>query len=333
MITSTSNIYNVIWADDECDTLRKDDSVRRAFDDNNIEVLQWAHTSQELKDALETYKDKVDAVIVDGNFSKDHVEYLEPNDISGLIHTTSFIELFNLKRDIPFFLYTARWVLLQEICQNGEIDYFIKIGRLIQKGEISVLVKQIKEEVDHIHSIESMVNKRYQSLLTYVKNNIDEYCAKDLYQCLLDDARDTNFNIAETMFSKLRGVMEKVVDCCKTNYIVPSEVCTLNNFKFFFGGNKGFKSNTSNTTYKPIPDLMPKVISQTVWYLIDIIQDGSHKKDDLSLHVLEYVQETQTPFLFRACLYQTLDIIRWYITTIEKLTSGEIDPSKLYTKE
>jgi len=32
-------------------------------------------------------------------------------------------------------------------------------------------------------------------------------------------------------------------------------------------------------------------------------------------------------------LYQTLDIIRWYKTTIEKLMTGKIDGQKLYTKE
>src|SRR5574344_1987836 len=159
------NVYSVIWADDECITLEKDKSIRQLLDVKHIEVLAYVQTSEELKDKIETYKDRVDAIIIDGNFSKSHVAYLEPKDISGLIHTVSFIELFNNKRDIPFFLYTARKVMLQELCNNGEIDYFKNNNRLIQKGDIELLANQIVHDVDHIHSVEFMVKKKYKCLL------------------------------------------------------------------------------------------------------------------------------------------------------------------------
>lgn len=99
------NIYNVIWADDECATLKQDELIRKVFNEKRIEVLEYVPTSTALRNALETYKDEVDAVVVDGNFSKEDVDYLESDDISGLIHTVSFLELYNTKRDIPFFLY------------------------------------------------------------------------------------------------------------------------------------------------------------------------------------------------------------------------------------
>ena len=72
------NVYSVIWADDECITLEKDKNIRQLFDVKHIEVLAYVQTSEELKDKIETYKDRVDAIIVDGNFSKSPVEYLEP---------------------------------------------------------------------------------------------------------------------------------------------------------------------------------------------------------------------------------------------------------------
>ena len=95
------NIYNVIWADDECATLKQDELIRKVFNEKRIEVLEYVPTSTALRNALETYKDEVDAVVVDGNFSKEDVDYLESDDISGLIHTVSFLELYNTKRDIP----------------------------------------------------------------------------------------------------------------------------------------------------------------------------------------------------------------------------------------
>ena len=57
------NIYNIIWADDECFTLKKDENIRRMFDDRGIEVLEFVPTSEELRKALDKFKDKVDAFL------------------------------------------------------------------------------------------------------------------------------------------------------------------------------------------------------------------------------------------------------------------------------
>lgn len=326
----SANVYNVIWADDECDTLSKDNAIRQLFDDNNIEVLKYVSTSEALKIAIESYKDKIDAVIVDGNFSKTDVEYVDRSDISGLIHTVSFIELFNVKRDIPFFLYTARKVLLEEICKNGELDYFKNTERLIQKGNIEELVNRIKNDVDHIHSIEFIVKKKYQTLIS-IAEELDEQSGENLHQFLLDEARDRNFDKSVDMFGKLRAILEVILDSCKDNQIVPEIVNSLNDFKRYwtldFRTHEWFGYNN----YYPKDGVMPKAIACSLGDLIDVLQDGSHKKQDLNLHVSEYVTEAKSPFLFRACLYLVMDILRWYHDINEKLINGEIQ-SPLYVQ-
>lgn len=162
------NIYNVIWADDECATLKQDELIRKVFNEKRIEVLEYVPTSTALRNALETYKDEVDAVVVDGNFSKEDVDYLESDDISGLIHTVSFWNSI-IRKGIYLFLYTARKILLQDICKNRELDYFTTTKRLIQKGDIELLAEKIVSTVDHIHSIEFMVKKKYKALLNILK--------------------------------------------------------------------------------------------------------------------------------------------------------------------
>lgn len=333
-------MYNVIWADDECDTLSKDYAIRKLFDDFNIEVLKFVPTSEALKHAIETYKDKVDAVIVDGNFSKTDVDYVDPSDISGLIHTISFIELFNVKRDIPFFLYTARKIMLQEICKNGELEYFTKTERLIQKGELDKLIKSIIKDVEHIHSIEFMVDKKYQVVFDIAKE-VDEQCSDNLRQFLLDEARDKNYNKAVSLFAQLREVLEKLVSKCKDNDIIPREIRTLNNFKDFYTYvsycDKQSKQlicywhgiKNGGVKICPKDGVMPIPIGYTIKPLVDTIQDGSHKLEELNLHVSEYTADAKSPFLFRSCLYQVMDILRWYKETNDKLINGELT-SPLY---
>ena len=115
-MNTSVNTYNIIWADDECATLKKDENIRELLDEMGIEVLDYVPTSEKLRKSLDEYKDKVDAVVIDGNFSREDVPYLEGDDISGLIHSLSLIEVYNIKRDIPFFLYTGKKQMLQEIC-------------------------------------------------------------------------------------------------------------------------------------------------------------------------------------------------------------------------
>lgn len=102
------NIYNVIWADDECATLKQDELIRKVFNEKRIEVLEYVPTSTALRNALETYKDEVDAVVVDGNFSKEDVDYLESDDISGLIHTVSFWNSIIRKGIYLFSIYSKK---------------------------------------------------------------------------------------------------------------------------------------------------------------------------------------------------------------------------------
>lgn len=315
------NIYNIIWADDECFTLKKDENIRLMFDDRGIEVLEFVPTSEELRKALDKFKDKVDAVVIDGNFSRDEVPFVEADDISGLVHSLSLIEIFNIKRDIPFFLYTGKKQMLQELCTNGELRYFNNNKRIFQKGQVKELAEAIIAAVEHIQSVEFRVRKKYSKLLDFAKS-IDDDCHDELYEYLLNDARDIEFDRTDAMFNNLRNILERIVDFCKECEITPQQVQSLNNFKFYWG-----KYGLNGCPFIPkSKDLMPPAMAKSLESLIDIVQDGSHHKDNLNLFVREYVTETQTPFLFRTSLYLTLDIMRWFDDIEQKLNNGSLRP-------
>lgn len=324
-----AKVYNILWADDEIKTLEKNEAIRSLFFNNGVNLLEGVTTSEQLQRALELYKDKVDAVIIDANFSRNEVEYLENDDISGLIHSVTLVEVFNIKRDIPFYLYTARKAVLSSMCKNQELLYFNKHNRVFQKGELSKLIDVLKKDIDHIHSIENMVNSRYKALLDIVLT-IDEQCKEDLHQFLLDEARDGSFNKGKDLFNQLRGIMEKIMECCKNNNIIPSHIVSLNNFKTYFTYCSYYDVKSSKVVsfwkgykgYKPNDDVMPRSIGYSIEKLIDVIQDGSHKLTNLNLGVSEYVHDAQTPYLFRSCLYQVMDIIRWYGDFNNKLING-----------
>ena len=65
-----TNVYNVIWADDEIDSFRMDKITMSIMKSQNIHLLDYAHNSTELREKLNELEDMVDAVITDGNFDK-----------------------------------------------------------------------------------------------------------------------------------------------------------------------------------------------------------------------------------------------------------------------
>lgn len=331
-----TNVYSIIWADDESATLSADQSIRKMLDGYNIEVLRYVKTSVELREALTMFLDKVDAVVVDGNFSKDRVDYLESDDISGLMHTISFIEVFNSRRDIPFFLYTARKVEIQKICKNKELSYFIENKRLIQKGNIEKLVKSITEAVDHIHSKEYQVKKKHLALLKEA-NRINEKCHEYLWKFLLNEEEDISYNNSIETFNDLRLILDNVFTACKDDRIIPEELKTMNDIKryFYYGNDNGFKYTIDGKEY--IYNIKKGILQQiqikTLTTLIDIVQDGSHDIKELTLHVSEYVRDTSRPYLFRSCLYLVMDVIRWYNDINKKLVEGTLSLPLYYKIE
>lgn len=58
------NVYNIIWADDDIDSLRRDQDYKDILKNENVFLLDYAHTSLELKEKLDEWGDMVDAIIV-----------------------------------------------------------------------------------------------------------------------------------------------------------------------------------------------------------------------------------------------------------------------------
>ena len=332
-----AKVYNIIWADDDIVSLEKDESTRTLFYNNGIKLLEGVTTSERLRQALDTYKDKVDAVIIDANFSRDDVEYLQDDDISGLIHSATLVELYNIKREIPFFLYTARKGKLSNLCTNQELLYFEKNERIFLKGDIKPLIYRIMEDVLRIQSIEWWVQQRYGKLLDKVKE-IDEKAAVNLEDFLRMEARDINFDKAKDMFNSLRKIIENIEDRCHNELIIPEAVSSLNAFAYFWSKDgykqKEVNGRTVKTIWKPkSADLMPKLLSESLTEVIKILQDGSHATEKLELHVTEYVQEKKTPFVFRYCLHYVLEILMWFSDLESKLDTSEKYMVPLYKEE
>lgn len=321
------SVYNILWADNNCDSLKKNMDIREAFENENytIEVLSYSHTTDELERDLELYKDRVDAVVIGDNLRRDDaVEETDGDkyeEVSGLIHAYSLMERYNSQREIPFILRPDNVVRANTTCNRLGLKYFTVGGRIAKDEQ---LADKIVEFVDKISSPEHIVTVKYGKLLNDVRN-IKESFEEELHSALLMEEKDRLFDKEESAFAHLRMLMENIVTKKLKGQYIPDEIDTLNKFQYYFNCNwnkekkvfewPGYAPKEMPLGVRPLPGVMNPIMSQSLQFLVPILQDGSHGKEDLKYKVDEYVCDKElgtVPFLFRSCLHQVMDFVRWY---------------------
>lgn len=294
-------VYNVIWVDDEIDSLISDMATKRCLKLNGIEVIP-AHNALELREKMDVCYDRIDAVITDANMSKREDTPKDDRDLSGFEDVKSCIEKYNLKRDIPFYLYSGRGEFLSERYGNEGLEYFEANNRIFSKGELDNLLKQLRKEVEHINSLSFRIRNKYQKELeaaSVIEGNEDF-----IYDALMYDYSE-NWGNTQDYFNPARKVIERIFDSSKRIGIIP-QLTELNSFSNFL------QNKDSIFEIKEGCEIMPKPLIHSLEYFLNITQDGSHGAGDLKLEVDTYVRNSKNINLFRTILYIAMDICLWY---------------------
>ena len=296
-----ANVYNVIWADDEIDSLRRDKSVVSVMESQNVKLLDFAHTSSELKEILTEKEDMVDAVITDGNFDKKRTINFNDRSTSGISDVLTFISEFNRKRIIPFFLYSGKKKLLKEKFTDGELDYFEQRGRIFEKGNLDKMLIKIKEEVDYVNSAQFRIRNKYAKEFEAAK--LIEGATENLKRGLLYLYEDSSWKSTQDYFNPARKIFERMKGKCEEMNILPPGT-SLNNASRYFSGIDKYIGL--------IVDFMPKPLAESLFYFLKITQDGSHDDNDMSLGVDQYVRKNENINLYRSILYISMDLLLWF---------------------
>lgn len=308
-----ANVYNVIWADDEIDSFRRDISVITMLKSQNVHLLDYAHTSSELKEKLTEWEDIVDAVITDGNFDKRKTVDIVKST-SGLSDVMTFISDFNRKKFIPFFLYTGKGALLKEKFTDGELEYFEKGNRIFEKGSFSKLLTTLKEEVDRINTPSFRILNKYKEEFEAAKNIED--AERYLMTGLLYLYEDESWGNVQDYFNPARKIVERMLAKCTILKILPPKT-SLNNASRYF-------SNTPNDNHIRLKEeIMPRTLAESLFYLLKITQDGSHDENDMGLGVDKYVRDNKNINLYRTILYIVMDMLIWFDKVCKKYKNNQ----------
>lgn len=295
-----ANVYNIIWADDDVDSFRMDETTMRIMKSEHVKLLDYAHTSSELREKLNDWEDMVDAVITDGNFDRKRTTEIMKST-SGLSDVLSFINEYNRKRFIPFFLYTGKKALLKEKFTDGELYYFESRKRIFEKGNFKKMLQKIKSDVDSINSPQFRIRNKYAREFEAAKSIQD--ATENLERGLLYLYEEDNWKNTQDYFNPARKIVERIIRSCSEMNLLPPHLSLNIASKLLSDIDCGYSLK------KPI---MEKPLAESLHFFLKITQDGSHDAEDLPLNVDQYVRETQNINLYRTILYIAMDLLLWH---------------------
>lgn len=313
------SVYNIVWADDEIDDIL-DDMTIEELKEKGFHVVGQTHNGQELERWLDR-PELVDAVIVDANFNESDSDIESERDTSGLDYARSLYRM-KLKRKIPFFLLTNRSdELLKEIYQHNPafLEDFPRHKRWFKKSdmdEYNDMFDEIKKVVDEANSTDFVVRNKFQYELN-AASLIDD--AQDfIYEFLVRDFNDTLVDIKEPFVSVRRSI-EKIFGQCEIVKLIPPISDNTNGTAaYFLYNNYSLKEDKGYKTYFEMvgENIMPKPLAQSLKYIVDITQDGSHSKKNMKLKVDEYFKKTKDVLLLRSVVYILIDVLKWFALTL-----------------
>ena len=148
-------IYRIIWADDEIDALL-DENSKALLSKQHVDVVKCNNAAM-LEEKLKNVSHRIDAVIVDANFTARDFTPSNETIVSGLRKAMMLIGEY---KHLPFYLYTQR-INLSDLVDEDELSYFKDNNAIFFKGNgLLPLLDRIKNDVDKINSAEFQIDNQ-----------------------------------------------------------------------------------------------------------------------------------------------------------------------------
>ena len=310
--------YQIIWADDEIDALL-DESGKASVSRQHVDVIKCNNAAM-LEEKLKNASYRIDAVIVDASFTARKYIPSNEEDVSGLRRAMQLRELY---KHIPFYLYTQR-LNLSDLVDEDELNYFKDNNAIFFKSNSSLLalLDRIKNDVDKINSAEFQIDNHYKKELLCCKA-FDKQCNGDSYsfiRSLLIKSLENDLQGSEKHLNEFRTLLENMNTVASNLGIVPEKL-SLNDFSKFLCRHKDSKYHLNN-------EILPKALYELLFYVIRLVQDGSHDTPDLQYGIRRYIHETNDVLVIRSILFAIIEIITWFTHYIEKHPDKEENMKK-----
>ena len=295
-------IYRIIWADDEIDALL-DENSKALLSKQHVEVITCNNAAM-LEEKLRNVNYRIDAVIVDANFTARDFTPSNETVVSGLRKAMMLIGEY---KHLPFYLYTQR-VNLFDFVDEDELSHFKDNDAIFFKSNgLLPLLNRIKNDVDHYNSAEFQIDNQYKKELNYFQV-FDKQCDAKSYELvreLLIQSREGSLTGAEDYFNQFRSKILENMNAVAAHFGIVPEGLSLNDFSRFLC--------SKAEKYKLKKEVLPKALHMLMEYVVRMIQDGSHKRGNIQYGVHQFVSENKDTLIIQSLLFAIIELMSWFI--------------------
>ncbi len=290
--------YNILWIDDEHETLT---GTKGRAKRNGINLIAFKSLNNGM-DELERNYPFYDGVLLDAKFFENEDDVKGTEDTYNVHRAKE--RLLQLKKKFKVFVLTGQAEAYED---NTFKKAFTKVYKKGSDEEIDRLFSDIK--VAAATQEDTQIRHSYKRVFDVcTERYIGELASQDILN-LLKVNDETNI---DHHFNTIRKVVEDLFIAFNKFNLLPAEFVTpgvaLNESSKFLAGKGSDGSLFSEKGYQHLEEThLSKQIALYLRSILSVTQAGSHRSE-IDVHV----RTIKTPYLLKSVFFQLLDVLVWF---------------------
>lgn len=290
--------YNILWIDDEHETLT---GTKGRAKRNGINLIPFKSLNSGM-DELERNYPFYDGVLLDAKFFENEDDAKGTEDTYNVHRAKE--RLLQLKKKFEVFILTGQAEAYED--------------KTFKKAFTKVYKKGSDEEVDRLFSDikvaaatqeDTQIRKSYKRVFDVcTEKYIGEYAGQDILNLL----KINNESEIDKNFSTIRDIVQDLFSSFNKFNLLPAEFISpsvsLNESSKFLAGKSKEGSFFVEKGYQHLDGThLPKQVANNLRNILMICQSGSHRTE-----IDNHIRIVRTHYLMKSTLYQLLDVLIWF---------------------
>lgn len=291
--------YNILWIDDEHETLG---GTKGRAKRNGINLIPFKSLNGGMSELERNYP-FYDGVLLDAKFFENEDDKKGSEDTFNVHRAKE--QLLQLKKKFEVFVLTGQ----AEAYEDSTFQKaFTKVYKKGKDEEIDRLFIDIK--VAASSQEDTQLRHSYKRVFDVCSEKyIGEYAGQDILNLLkVDDESNINNH-----FNSIRKIIEDLFSAFHKFNLLPTEFVSpnvaLNQSSIFLAGQE--QHEKTDPVFKQHKHLegthLPPQIAYYLKSILAVTQSGSHRSN-----IDNHVREVKTPFLLKSVFFQLLDVLVWF---------------------
>ena len=316
-----NKVYNVLWFDDEHDTL---EAIAEKAIGNDVELLGVKNAEEGLE-ILKTRRNEFDAVLVDGKFYENALD-----QSNKVISDQAFGKVaFHLQSESDKGNYMPWFILSGKPSFSKEKHPMVTLLGKSAFGDGKVFDKNLDEEDELFTQMKKAINEsdqfkvkqKYKKILDLIDDSYLGKSEEERLNIIVSNLEKIEDDYStKDLFTPIRKIIERIMDRLREIGSIPGDLTNLNAASRFIAATE------HGYTYHSI------VLNPTLIFLfkslLEVSNDATHINSKLQLKVDEHLLESNTSYLYKASVFQLFEILEWFKNFIDNNQSVEANQSR-----